>query len=99
MTLPVPRTIHFTQLQPVMPGSPLAEEWETYRREVGRLLAEGHEGRFVLIKGVQPIGIWNSRQEALTEGMKRFLNEPFLLKQILTNEPMLKTGYNKICRN
>jgi hypothetical protein len=41
-------TIHYSQLPPAEPGSRIAREWETYRREVGRLLAEGHEGRFLL---------------------------------------------------
>ena len=42
--LPIQRpTIHYTELPEDTPDSPLYQEWNTYRREVGRLLAEGHE--------------------------------------------------------
>ena len=37
-------TIHYTQLAEARPGDDFYLEWNTYRREVGRLLAEGHEG-------------------------------------------------------
>ena len=40
------QTIHWSELPPAEPGSPCAAEWETFRRELGRLLAEGHEGKF-----------------------------------------------------
>ena len=43
-------TIHHTELQPFRPGETLAVEWEVYRREVGRFLAEGYEGKHVLIE-------------------------------------------------
>src|SRR5437868_3856214 len=46
-----PPTIPCTELPEAKPDSPLYHEWNYYRREVGRLLAEGQEGRFVLIKG------------------------------------------------
>src|SRR5258705_169396 len=53
-------TIPYTELAAAEPGSPLAVEWEFYRREVGRLLAEGNEGRFVLIKGEAVIGLFDT---------------------------------------
>src|SRR5438105_1492409 len=40
--------IHYTQLPESPPGSPMAGEWDLYRREVGRLLAEGNEGKWIL---------------------------------------------------
>src|SRR5947209_19608520 len=46
-----PRTISYTELPAPQPHSQLYREWNFYRREVGRLPAEGHEGRFILIKG------------------------------------------------
>src|SRR5207247_2194922 len=52
------RTIPYTELPPAQPGNPLATEWELFRREVGRLLAEGHEGKTVLIKDDNIIGIY-----------------------------------------
>ena len=44
-------TIHFSELAPAAANSPLAVEWEKYRQEVGHLIEEGHEGKWVLIKG------------------------------------------------
>ena len=99
MSTVAPRTIHYTQLSPAIPGTPLAEEWETYRREVGRLLAEGHEGRHVLIKRTTILGSWGDFQSAYAEGLNRFLMEPFFIHQIRTEEPVLKVGYSKLCRS
>src|SRR5260221_5189428 len=92
-------TIHYSKLTAMIPGTPLAEEWETYRHEVHRLLSEGNEGRHVLIKGNEIIGIWDTFREANDEGCKRFPNEQFLAKEILTEEPFLRIGYNKLCRS
>jgi hypothetical protein len=79
-------TIHYTELPPAKPGEDLAEEGETYRREVGRLLAEGNEGRYILIKGQQIIGIWDKRDDALSMGYEKFLLQPFLGHQIQERE-------------
>ena len=48
-----PPTIHYTELPAAQPDSQLYHEWNFYRREAGRLLAEGHEGHWVLIKRVR----------------------------------------------
>jgi hypothetical protein len=69
---------------------PIAREWNLYRREVGRLLAEGHEGRWILIKGDEIVGIWDSRSEAQALSQKRYLMQPVLLRQILAREPLLR---------
>jgi hypothetical protein len=82
-------TIHYTELGPMEPGL-LVEEWDTYRREVGRLLAEGYEGRFVLIKGQTIIGIYDSWNEARAVALSRFLDEVTLTQQILTWEPVYR---------
>lgn len=58
------QAVHFTELPRAQAGSRLSREWDFYRHEVHRLLAEGHEGRFVLIKGETIIGIWDSQEEA-----------------------------------
>ena len=42
-------SIPHTELPAAKPCEELATEWNTYRREVGRLLAEGQDGKFVLI--------------------------------------------------
>jgi hypothetical protein len=71
-------------------GEPLAEEWNTYRREVCRLLADGHEGRQVLIKGAEIIGIFDSYETAYDIGLQRFLLEPFLVHPVRPEEPYLR---------
>jgi len=42
---PQRQTIHYTELPEDASESPIAREWNFYRREAGRLLAEGHEGK------------------------------------------------------
>ena len=90
-------TIHYTELLPSRPGSPLAEEWELYRREVGRLLAEGHEGKHILIKGEQIIGLYNTHLEALDAANQRFLRQSFLIHQVQTRERVYRVGYIPVC--
>ncbi len=85
-----PPTIHYTELPASKPGEPLAEEWETYRREVGRLLAEGNEGRFILIKGGQIIGIWDTHKEAMAAAYEQFLGQSFFVHQIQERERLLR---------
>src|SRR5438270_39537 len=86
MNHPGPPTIHYTELPPPGPNDPLELEWNTYRREVARLLAEGQEGRHVLIKGEEIVGIYDTRDHALEVAYQRFLDEPFFVHQIQTRE-------------
>jgi len=79
-------TIHYTELQPAQPGDVLYLEWETYRREVGRLLAEGKEGQHVLIKGDQIIGLWPTHVEALGAGYERVGRVAFLVHEVQERE-------------
>ena len=94
---PEPPTIHYTELPASRPGEALAEEWETYRREVGRLLAEGNEGRYILIKNTQIIGIWDKREEAFATADRQFPLQPILVHQIQERERILRTGFNRLC--
>lgn len=55
-----------------------------------RLLAEGHEGRFVLIKGEQIIGIWDTRTEAKTAALEKYLMQPCLIQQVRRHEPVVR---------
>jgi hypothetical protein len=58
-------------------------EIRTYFRELSRLLQEGHEGRAVLIKGDQVIGIWDTPGDAYQAGRERFgLDQAFLAQPI-----------------
>jgi hypothetical protein len=87
-----PLTIHHTDLAEALPGSPIATEWNFYRREVARLLAEGNEGKWVLIKNEEVIGLWATQEEADRVRLQRFLMQPVLMKQVLTREPVLRGG-------
>ncbi len=92
-----PRTEHYTKLSPLSPGSRFATEYEVYRREVGRFLAEGREGQFVLIGGETVMGFWPTFQEGIAEGRRRGLAEPFVY-EVMTEHPIMTSGYNKLCR-
>ncbi len=83
-----PKTIHYTQLPPAEPGDEIGQEWETYRREVGRLLAEGHEGQWVLIKGDQILEFFDTYEAARAAGSRRFLLQPHMIHQVLAEEPL-----------
>jgi hypothetical protein len=85
-------TIHYTELVPAEPGSALAVEWEFCRREVGRLLAEGHEGQWVLIKGELILGFFETREAGIDEAYRRFPfpREAFLVHQIQVRERLIR---------
>ena len=55
-----PQTPVRIDLPDAPPGSPVAAEWNLYRHEVGRLLAEGSRGRVALVKVGQPITVWDT---------------------------------------
>jgi hypothetical protein len=84
------QSIHYTALPPAVPGEALADEWNTYCQEVGRLLAEGGEGRYVLIKGKEIVGVHESWKQAREAGLKRYLSEPFFVHAIRLCEPYLR---------
>jgi hypothetical protein len=85
-------TIHYTELPEDTTSSALATEWNYYRGEVGRLLAEGHEGQWVLIKGQKIIGLWDTELEADEVRLRQFPGRPVLLKQIREREPVIRGG-------
>jgi hypothetical protein len=92
------RRIHYTQVPAGAAGSPLQAEWETFRRELPRLLAEGHEGRHVLIKRDQIVGLWDTFEEAYAEGLRRFPGEPMAVQFVSEWQPLHRTGYVRSCR-
>jgi hypothetical protein len=86
-------TIHYTQLPDPAPDDVLYHEYNTYRRELPRWLAEGREGQFALIKGQTVLGLFATFEEARDEGMRRYLFEPFLAQQILELQPVLRVPW------
>lgn len=66
------------------PDHPLATEIATYNRRLPELGAEA--GRFIVLKGEETVGIFDSYGEAVEAGFKRFTLEPFVVKEILPAE-------------
>jgi hypothetical protein len=66
---------------------PLERKAETYRREVGRLLAEGHAGRHALIKGEEVVSIWDTQRDALQAGRDQFGLEDIAVVKIDPRDP------------
>jgi hypothetical protein len=61
----------------------LKRELGTYRRELPRLLAEGEEGRFVVIRGEQLLGTWDTYRDASQYAREKFdPDQLFLLQRI-----------------
>jgi hypothetical protein len=89
---------HYTELEPLPPGHPGQADWDVYRREVGRLLAEGHAGEYVLICGGEIIGTWPTHLDATEAWTRHFFLRPAVLRQILEHDP-IKVGYWKVCRD
>ena len=61
---------------------PLAEEICTYFRELPRLLQEGQEGKFALIRGNDLLGLWDLREDAQETGYDRFGMDKFMVQPI-----------------
>ena len=59
----------------------LKTELETYEREKERLLGES-EGKYVLIRGEDVVGTWDTYEDAVKTGYSKFGLAPFLVKQI-----------------
>ena len=83
-------TISCSELPFAQPNSPLAEEWETYRREIGRLLSEGQEGRFALIRGAVIFGLYDTWDAARRAGFEQFDTQPFMVHPVLRREPVVR---------
>lgn len=63
----------------------LEREYKVFKEHLGELLSEG-ERKFVLIKGDTIVDLLASYEDALKEGLKRFGNVPFLIKEVLREE-------------
>lgn len=54
----------------------------TYLREVPRLLEEGEEGRYALLKGDEILSIWDTQSDAIQAGVDKFGLEPICVLKI-----------------
>jgi len=83
-------TIPCNDLPPASPDSALVREWDAYRKEVGRLVAEGRQGQFVLIKGERIVGLYPTESAAFDLGYRLFPGQAFLVHQVQAKEPLLR---------
>jgi hypothetical protein len=74
--------IHFTKLVPAEPDSAQVTEWEVFRRELPRLLAEGHEGEEI-------IGLWDDERFALAEGRRLFPRQHIAVQLVAEWQPLI----------
>lgn len=63
----------------------LEVELKTYEQHRDKLLGTA-EGKYVLIRDDQVVGVFDSKMDAIAQGYQRFGNVPFLVKQILKVE-------------
>jgi hypothetical protein len=68
---------------------PLEKELALYERTKAELL-KAHNGKFALIHGEDFCGAFDSAENAYSEGVKRFGQEPFLIKKIAAQEEVYR---------
>jgi len=66
-------------------ASPLKKELQTFER-MKEKLTKSSLGRIVVIHEDELVGVYNSEDEALAEGARRFSTQPFLVSRIQLNE-------------
>ena len=66
----------------------LDAELQTYEKNRKSLLGSA-EGKFVLIKGDQIVGVYESKMDAINQGYRQLGHVPFLVKQVLKIETPL----------
>jgi|GEM_PF-5757292 len=87
-----PPPTHYTELPPDSDPN-----WSAYLREVGRLLAEGNEGRWALIHMGELVDVFDTDIEAFHAGRKLGRT---LIRPIRTWEPAIRTPTFMVrCRN
>lgn len=64
---------------------PLETESRYYAEHKAELLAS-YEGQFVLVRGSELAGAFTTEREAYEAGLKRFGNEPFLIRRVQKQE-------------
>ena len=82
-------TIHYTKIPKLQPEDVFYREQQTYLRELPRLLAEGQERKFCVIKGDDLIGIYDTDEEASAVRWQKYGAEPCMVQPILEYEPVL----------
>ena len=66
----------------------LTDEEETFQQHRSSLLRQA-QGKYVVIRHKEVVGIYESELQALEEGTRQFGNTPFLIRQIRSVEEPL----------
>ena len=100
MSSPRPPTdqVEEVNLPPAEPGSPIATEWELFRREVAQLIRDGYRGKFALVKVGAPITVWDSLQDAAQAARLLYGEGPSMVQQILPYLRPLSMEAYRPCR-
>ena len=78
---------------------PLAPEWHAFKREIGRLLADGLEGRVALLHGGAVHSIWDTRSDAMNAAFLLFDPATVLVQEIEPVMRPLRSGYSRLCQS
>jgi hypothetical protein len=65
---------------------PLEREIGTYYRELPRLLADGNEGRYALIRDDELLSVWDTLADASQAGHERFGLDRFMAQKIRASD-------------
>lgn len=72
---------------------PLEREIGTYYRELPRLIADGHEGRYALIRDEELVSVWDTLDDAMQAGHERFGFQRFMTQKIRSKDVGLLAPY------
>ena len=64
----------------------LETERQYFAQNHTELIAK-HLGKFVVIKGEELVGVFNTIEEALSEGARQFQLQPFLVREVTIKGP------------
>jgi hypothetical protein len=86
--------------EPDMPAEqPGAAEFNAFKREVPRLIAEGHKGRYALIQGDRVCSVWDTERDAIQAGRECFGQQPFVVQEVQWFLRRLRWGYHRLCND
>jgi hypothetical protein len=72
------------------------KELEVYKRVKADYLTQYPQGGFVVIKGDEVLGIWQSRLDALKAGIDKYGDVPFLVKNINESDIVVNFSRNLV---
>ena len=92
------RKVHHSELGPYAPGAPTAVEWDVFRSQLGRMLADGRSGQFVLIDGESVVGYFPTFAEAFAAAGTTRHGDRAFIHEVEEYIPVLRSGYAMLCR-